>query len=170
MPLLVIPQMQVDMEQKKIDILGVYELEHELVQLGYDVDIVKDLINRIVNKYEMQEYGITVSTDISSNVLTQKIAECFQQLLDRLKIQIEASEYDHMQDGILETMLDMIIRPALHTHNGNIKICYTTDNIVGFELTGACDGCPMALVTLTSHISRVFMQYFPLILVLHVVK
>lgn len=53
-----------------------------------------------------------------------------------------------MKDEIIKEL--NLIRPALQAHNGDVEfIDFNKKNgVLKVKLTGACNGCPMAIVTL----------------------
>lgn len=54
------------------------------------------------------------------------------------------------------------IRPALQRDGGNVELVEVDDQgIVKVKLTGACDGCPMAGITLKQGIERILKQEIP---------
>lgn len=54
------------------------------------------------------------------------------------------------------------IRPALQADGGNVELVEVTeDGVVKVKLTGACKGCPMAQMTLTTGIERTLKQEVP---------
>ena len=53
----------------------------------------------------------------------------------------------------VEEVLDMI-RPALIRDGGNVELVDVEDGTVKVKLTGACDGCAMATLTLKMGIEQ----------------
>ena len=53
----------------------------------------------------------------------------------------------------VEGVLDKI-RPALVADGGNVELVDVNDGTVQVRLTGACNGCPMATVTLKMGIEQ----------------
>jgi Fe-S cluster biogenesis protein NfuA len=53
------------------------------------------------------------------------------------------------------------IRPALQADGGDIELIDVVDGVVKVRLTGACDGCPMAQMTLKHGVERVLKQEVP---------
>lgn len=53
------------------------------------------------------------------------------------------------------------IRPALQADGGDVQLVDVADGVVSLRLTGACDGCPMATVTLRNGIERVLREQVP---------
>lgn len=64
-----------------------------------------------------------------------------------------------MQDRV-EGILDKI-RPALVRDGGNVELVNVNDGTVEVKLTGACNGCPMATMTLKMVIERLLKQEIP---------
>ena len=61
----------------------------------------------------------------------------------------------------IQKALDQI-RPSLQADGGDCEIVdISDDGIVKLKLTGACDGCPMAAITLKMGIERVLKQMVP---------
>lgn len=55
----------------------------------------------------------------------------------------------------LETVLDKI-RPAIQADGGDVELInIRADNVVEVRLKGACNGCPMATLTLKAGIERI---------------
>ena len=53
------------------------------------------------------------------------------------------------------------IRPQLMMDGGNVELVDVSDGTVKVRLTGACDGCPMATVTLKMGIEKILKQEIP---------
>ena len=64
-----------------------------------------------------------------------------------------------MRDDV-EGVLDKI-RPSLIQDGGNVELVDVNDGTVRVKLTGACDGCPMAAMTLKLGIEQLLMQEIP---------
>jgi Fe-S cluster biogenesis protein NfuA len=63
----------------------------------------------------------------------------------------------------LEKTLDGI-RPFLREDGGDVELVnITEDNIVNVRLLGACNTCPLSLMTLRAGIERVLMNEYPAI-------
>jgi Fe-S cluster biogenesis protein NfuA len=60
----------------------------------------------------------------------------------------------------VEMALDEI-RPALVSDGGDVELVDVRDGVVTLRLTGACHGCPMAVVTLRHGIERVLKEQVP---------
>ena len=55
-----------------------------------------------------------------------------------------------------------IVRPSLRADGGDVRLVKVTDDgTVELELTGACHGCPMSMMTLKSGIERFLKQAVP---------
>lgn len=53
------------------------------------------------------------------------------------------------------------IRPVLQADGGDVELVDVNDGVVSVKLTGACDGCPMATMTLKTGIERVLKGEIP---------
>ena len=53
------------------------------------------------------------------------------------------------------------IRPALQADGGDVELVGVDDGVVSVKLTGACNGCPMAAMTLKMGIERVLKGQIP---------
>ena len=53
------------------------------------------------------------------------------------------------------------IRPTLMADGGNVELVDVNEGVVKLRLTGACDGCPMATMTLQHGIERVLREQVP---------
>jgi Fe-S cluster biogenesis protein NfuA len=60
----------------------------------------------------------------------------------------------------VEVVLEKI-RPGLVADGGDVELVDVNDGTVEVRLTGACDGCPMAAMTLQMGIERVLKQEIP---------
>lgn len=61
----------------------------------------------------------------------------------------------------LETILDKI-RPAIQSDGGDVELVnIREDGVVEVRLKGACDGCPMATLTLKAGIERIIKEEIP---------
>jgi len=57
----------------------------------------------------------------------------------------------------VETVLNKV-RPALLADGGNVELVDVSEGVVTLRLTGACNGCPMAVMTLRHGIERVLKE------------
>ena len=64
-----------------------------------------------------------------------------------------------MQDKVEEVLEQ--IRPALMRDGGNVELVNVNDGTVEVRLTGACQGCQMATITLKTVIERILKQEIP---------
>ena len=64
-----------------------------------------------------------------------------------------------MRDNV-EGVLDKI-RPSLIQDGGNVELVDVDNGTVRVKLTGACDGCPMAAMTLKMGIEQILKQEIP---------
>jgi len=64
-----------------------------------------------------------------------------------------------MRDDV-EGVLDKI-RPSLIQDGGNVELVDVDNGTVKVKLTGACDGCPMAAMTLKMGIEQLLKQEIP---------
>jgi Fe-S cluster biogenesis protein NfuA len=53
------------------------------------------------------------------------------------------------------------IRPVLQADGGDVELVDVSDGVVKLRLTGACDGCAMATLTLRVGIERVLKEQVP---------
>jgi Fe-S cluster biogenesis protein NfuA len=53
------------------------------------------------------------------------------------------------------------VRPALLADGGDVELIDVKDKVVTLKLTGACNGCPMATMTLKGGIERVLKEEVP---------
>ena len=69
-----------------------------------------------------------------------------------------------MDENIVEQVEEVIekIRPGLQADGGDVELINITDDgIVEVKLKGACDGCPMASLTIKNGIERTLKEEFP---------
>jgi Fe-S cluster biogenesis protein NfuA len=61
----------------------------------------------------------------------------------------------------LEEVLDKV-RPAIQADGGDVELVQIReDNVVEVRLKGACNGCPMATLTLKAGIERIIKEEVP---------
>ena len=60
----------------------------------------------------------------------------------------------------VEAVLEQI-RPSLQADGGDVELVDVTDGRVSVRLTGACQGCPMATMTLQDGIARLLKEQIP---------
>ena len=60
----------------------------------------------------------------------------------------------------VETALAQI-RPALQADGGDVELVDVNEGVVRLKLKGACNGCPMASMTLKMGIERVLKEQIP---------
>ena len=53
------------------------------------------------------------------------------------------------------------VRPALQADGGDVELVEVKDGVVQVRLVGACNGCPMATVTLRDGIEKFIMAEVP---------
>ena len=54
------------------------------------------------------------------------------------------------------------VRPTLQSHGGDVNLVEVTeDRVARLELTGACAGCPMSMMTLRMGIERILNKEVP---------
>ena len=53
------------------------------------------------------------------------------------------------------------VRPTLQADGGDVELVDVEDGIVSVKLTGACNGCPMATMTLKNGIERILRTEVP---------
>ena len=57
--------------------------------------------------------------------------------------------------------MDEQVRPALGAHGGDVEIVEVKDNIVYLKLTGGCQGCAGARMTLKNGVERIIKDKYP---------
>ena len=66
-----------------------------------------------------------------------------------------------MEKNAVEEAIDKI-RPGLQADGGDVELVNITDEgVVEVRLKGACDGCPMATLTIKNGIERTLKDEFP---------
>ena len=66
-----------------------------------------------------------------------------------------------MEKNAVEEAIDKI-RPGLQADGGDVELVNITDEgVVEVRLKGACDGCPMATLTIKNGIERTLKEEFP---------
>lgn len=53
------------------------------------------------------------------------------------------------------------IRPSLQADGGDVELVDVKDGVVKVRLQGACQGCPMAAMTLQQGIARILKEQVP---------
>lgn len=61
----------------------------------------------------------------------------------------------------IQQFMDAQINPAVAAHGGRIALIDVRDNVVYVQLTGGCQGCGMATVTLKQGVERMLREAFP---------
>jgi Fe-S cluster biogenesis protein NfuA len=62
----------------------------------------------------------------------------------------------------IEKVLDEAVRPELCRDQGNIVVVgIDPDNIVQVRLTGACQGCPSSVLTMTMRVEATLKAHLP---------
>ena len=61
----------------------------------------------------------------------------------------------------IEALLDEQVRPALMSHGGGVELVEVKDNKVYVKLTGGCQGCAGARMTMKNGIERVIKETYP---------
>jgi Fe-S cluster biogenesis protein NfuA len=62
----------------------------------------------------------------------------------------------------VEKVLSEEVRPLLASHGGDVQLVEVTeDNVVKVRLSGACQGCPMAQMTLTNLVEETLKSKIP---------
>lgn len=165
MPLLLIDNVFND---KASTLIGFDTLLEELKQYSQNPDIqlhAKALLSQHIEQ-EYDKYSVFIN-DLHSDFRewAQHFTNNLCGLLESFHLQIDAPD---PTENAIEQVLDDMIRPALHEHEGDIKLVYFSSNVAGFILTGTCDGCEFAQSTLTGHIARIIGMYLPTFLLLHI--
>ncbi len=60
----------------------------------------------------------------------------------------------------IEQVLDEKVRPALRTHDGDIKVVRVEDGVLYFRMLGQCSNCPSAVVTAKNWWRRLFWRRY----------
>jgi len=61
----------------------------------------------------------------------------------------------------VEELIDKV-RPGLQADGGDVELVnITDDNVVEVKLKGACDGCPMASLTIKNGIEKILKEELP---------
>jgi len=60
----------------------------------------------------------------------------------------------------VEAVLEKV-RPTLQADGGDVELVGVEDGVVSVKLTGACNGCPMASMTLRNGIERILRMEVP---------
>jgi Fe/S biogenesis protein NfuA len=61
----------------------------------------------------------------------------------------------------VEQVIEQQINPAVASHGGRIHLVDVRDEVVYVKMSGGCQGCGMASVTLTQGIKRMIMEALP---------
>jgi Fe-S cluster biogenesis protein NfuA len=62
----------------------------------------------------------------------------------------------------IEQVLDEKVRPELHSEGGSIVVVgIDPDNIVQVRLTGACEGCPSSVLTMSMRVEAALKAELP---------
>ena len=66
-----------------------------------------------------------------------------------------------MEKSEVQEVIDKI-RPGLQADGGDVELVnITEDDVVEVKLKGACDGCPMATLTIKNGIEKTLKEEFP---------
>lgn len=58
-------------------------------------------------------------------------------------------------------VIDLQINPSIAAHGGEVSLVDVRDTVVYLEMSGGCQGCGMAAVTLSQGIRRILMEALP---------
>ena len=61
----------------------------------------------------------------------------------------------------IELVLDEKVRPALRTHDGDIKVVRVEDGVLYFRMLGQCSNCPSAVVTAEELVAPPILEAIP---------
>jgi Fe-S cluster biogenesis protein NfuA len=61
----------------------------------------------------------------------------------------------------IEVLFEDMVRPALQSDGGDIRLINVESNDVYVELVGACQTCPSSIVTMQMGIERLLQEEFP---------
>ncbi len=74
--------------------------------------------------------------------------------------EILKAEEIHMEKEVREALEN--VRPALQADGGDVELVEVTeDGVVRVRLEGACQGCPMATITVKETIERMLKEQVP---------
>ena len=62
--------------------------------------------------------------------------------------------------AVLQETLEYI-RPAIQMDGGDLVLLGVDDGTVNLQMVGACEGCPMSMMTLKAGIERILMDRVP---------
>lgn len=68
-------------------------------------------------------------------------------------------EKSDIRAGVLEVLEE--IRPSLAMHGGNAALLGIEDGVVKLKLEGACQGCPMSVITFGVAMKEMLLEKFP---------
>src|SRR3990172_571135 len=70
-----------------------------------------------------------------------------------------------VEEPDLEAQVDRVldeIRPYIHSHGGDVNVLEVTeDGIARLQMVGACNGCPMSMLTMRLGIERLLAEKVP---------
>ncbi|MCK5073956.1 MAG: NifU family protein [Bacteriovoracaceae bacterium] len=61
----------------------------------------------------------------------------------------------------IEILMNEEVRPSLASHGGNVEVVDVKDNKVMLKLTGGCQGCAGARMTLKNGVERIIKAKYP---------
>lgn len=64
-------------------------------------------------------------------------------------------------------VIDIQINPSIASHGGSVSLVDVRDTVVYLEMSGGCQGCGMAAVTLSQGIRRILTEALPQITEIH---
>jgi Fe-S cluster biogenesis protein NfuA len=74
----------------------------------------------------------------------------------------ETEERNHMDKEKVSQIIENEIRPSLQSHGGDCELVeITEDGVVKVALQGACNGCPMAQMTIKRGVETKLRQEIP---------
>ena len=66
-----------------------------------------------------------------------------------------------MDKQAVMAVIEKSIRPGLQSHGGDIELVDVKENKVYVQLQGACNGCPMATMTIRDGVEVALKEAFP---------
>jgi len=71
--------------------------------------------------------------------------------------ELSTEELEEQVDRVLDEM-----RPYIHSHGGEVNVLEVTeDNVARIQMLGACNGCPLSMLTMRLGIERLLAEKMP---------
>ncbi len=133
------------------DMLGEEDIAEAATDLGIGDQFSPTLVVGIGNETAPEPIDNDMSTDQQSSII--QVASPTDQVFD------EPGSESIDLDLLNETL--EYIRPALQADGGDLVLLGTEGGKVSLQLVGACGGCPLSTMTLTSGIERIVQDRVP---------